>query len=225
MRVFSLILYLALVGYQSGYAQVFTFGPKVGANFSSLNFEKFDVRKGVADSTFHLVTKDAKLGLVAGIFLRFSSKNIYVQPEILYSQDRTSFDLSRKFNLDSTIIETQQIQFNKLDIPVLLGVKFAKVARVNAGIVATYIIGKDVENLSSAYKYVTKLSTSDLTWSWQAGMGLDLGKRMTIDLKYEGNIGTNENIVEVFGQNIALTQRKNTVQLTMGIALIKFKND
>jgi opacity protein-like surface antigen len=215
----SIILILSI---EKSFSQGFTFGPKVGANFSSLNFNQTQLRLGVADTTFNYITKDAKMGLVAGVFFRVSSKKFFVQPEILFAQDRTSFDISR-ISLD-TLVQTQQIQFNKIDIPINVGYKFAKVVRVQGGVVGTYILSKDVENLSAAYQYVTKLSTSDLTWSWQAGLGLDLGKRMTVDLKYEGNIGTTENTIQVLGQNIGLTQRKNTLQLTIGVALIPFKS-
>jgi opacity protein-like surface antigen len=221
MKSLFLTILVIAASLQKSKAQTFTLGPKIGANFSSLNFNQSQLRLGVADTTFHYITKDAKMGLVAGVFFRISGEKFYVQPEILFAQDRTSFDISR-MSLD-TLVQTQQIQFNKIDIPINIGYKFAKVVRVQGGVVGTYILSKDVENLSAAYQYVTKLSTSDLTWSWQAGLGLDLGKRMTVDLKYEGNIGTTENTIQVLGQSIGLTQRKNTLQLTIGVALIPFK--
>ncbi len=204
-----------LLSYSTMQSQVFTFGPRLGVNFSSLNFDKsFDVN-GVS---YRIKTKDAKIGLVTGAFFRFKVKNFLLMPEVLFVQDRANFTF---FNsLDS---EVQQIQFNRIDFPVSLGYRFGKSLRLSAGIVGGVILKNDIEGLTSTVKYVSKLSTSDLMWNWQMGIGFDIRKRVTVDFKYEGNFGVYQNNMEFLGQNVQFAQRKNTIQITLGIALIPFK--
>jgi hypothetical protein len=196
-------------------AQKFTLGPKFGINFSSLNF---DQRFVIKDTTFHYVTKDAKLGFVGGLWFRISPGTFFIQPEILFAQDRTTFNFSN--SIDTILGE---MKYNKIDIPLNIGVKFAKMVRFNAAIVGSYILDRDIENLKDAYYQVRKLSTSDMNWSWNCGLGFDIKKRLTFDIKYEGNLGNYSNSISVLGNEIPITQRKNTVQLTLGIALIPFK--
>ncbi len=197
------------------HSQVFTFGPMLGVNFSSINFDQsFDV-SGVP---YRIKTKDAKIGLVTGAFFRFKVKNFLLMPEVIFVQDRANFTFYN--SLDS---EVQQIQFNRIDIPVSLGYKFGKSLRLSAGIVGGIILKNDIEGLTSKVKYVSKLSTSDLMWNWQMGLGFDIRKRVTVDFKYEGNFGVYQNNLEFLGENIQFAQRKNTVQITLGIALIPFK--
>jgi hypothetical protein len=198
-------------------AQTFTFGPKVGVNFSSINFDR---QASFLDTGFRLVTQDAKFGLVGGLFIRLKFKNIYFQPEALFAQERTSFKLTSNFD---EIGEIKEVQFNKLDIPINIGIKMGKALRIQGGIVASYVYGPQINQSTQNFKYLTKFSTAETQWSYKLGLGLDIRRRATVDISYEGNMGLNNASLNLAGNPIVLSSRKNNIQFTLGIALIPFK--
>lgn len=198
-------------------AQTFTFGPKVGVNFSSINF---DQRANILDTTFRYVTQDAKFGLVGGLFFRLKYKKVYFQPEVFIAQERTSFSLTNNFD---TLGESKEVQFNKLDFPINIGIKLGKTIRIQGGIVASYVYGPQINQPTQNFKYLTKISTADMQWSYKLGVGLDIRKRATLDINYEGNMGLNNSTLNFAGNPVVLSSRKNNIQLTFGIALIPFK--
>lgn len=215
MRLFS--FFILLLFYSNTQAQTFTLGPKVGVNFSSINF---DQKTSIADTSFRYLTQDAKFGLVGGLFFRLKYKKVYFQPEILLAQERTSFNLSTNFD---SLGETKEIQFNKIDFPLNFGVKLGKTVRLQAGVVGSYIFSPSINNPKQVFKYATKISTADMQWSYKLGFGFDIRKRATLDINYEGNAGLHHSELNLSGTPFVLDTRKNNIQLTFGIALIPFK--
>lgn len=215
MKLFLTITFVCLGALLK--AQPFTFGPKVGVNFSSINF---DQRANFLDTSFRYVTQDAKFGLIGGLFIRIKYKNVYFQPEALFAQERTSFKLNSNFD---EIGEIKEVQFNKLDIPINIGIKMGKAVRIQGGIVASYVHGSQINQSTQNFKYLTKISTADMQWSYKLGLGLDIRKRATIDISYEGNVGVNNTSLNLLGNPLVLSSRKNNIQFTLGIALIPFK--
>ena len=198
-------------------AQVFTLGPKVGLNFSSINFNQ---KIQIADTTFNLLTQDAKFGLNGGFFLRFKSKKIYVQPEALFSQHRTSFKVFSNFD---SVGEIKEIQYVKLDVPLNIGIKLGKTFRLNGGIVGSYIMSSFVRNEKDVVKYALSITQSNLQWTYLLGIGFDIKKHITIDFKYEGNIGSHISSSTFLGSPSEISSRINNFQLNFGFALIPFK--
>lgn len=198
-------------------AQTFTFGPKGGINFASSNFNH---RIAASDTVFHLQTQDAKFGLDGGVFFRFKVKKFYVQPEVLVSQQRSSFSVTSNYD---TIGESKEIQYLKYDFPLNIGVKFGRTFRLNGGIVGSYIFSSFIKNLKNSAIYAVNLHSNNTQWAYQLGLGFDIRKTVTIDIKYEGNIAEHNATIDVSSVTSPFRTRSNNVQLNFGIALIPFK--
>lgn len=173
----------------------FQIGIKGGVNLSQLKFGEFVTTRlnpngSPAVSVNGQVIRDnlresldSRTGTSFGIYTRFG-KNIYIQPELLYSTKAGSFDIVRP---DGTT--TVKVTTTSFDVPILLGLKGGPL-RVVAGPVVSFKIG-DNQNLRDALNQYRTGSLND-AWAkayygYQLGAGLDLG-RFGIDIRREGSI-------------------------------------
>ena len=173
----------------------FQIGIKGGVNLSQLKFGEFvttrlNANGSPAVSVSGQVIRDnlresldSKTGTSFGIYTRFG-KNLYIQPELLYSTKAGSFDIVRP---DGT--QTVHVTTTSFDVPILLGLKGGPL-RVVAGPVLSFKVG-DNQNLRDALNQYRAGSLND-AWAkayygYQLGAGLDLG-RLGIDVRREGSI-------------------------------------
>lgn len=189
---------MALLMINISYGQ-FTLGPRVGLSSSSVDFDPFtvggeSVSSGTATAGFH-----------AGVFSRITLGFLYIQPEALFTQSGGEIELS-----DNGVSDIREIEFNKLDFPVMVGTKFLKLFRVQAGPTLSMLLDADVkgieEDIKSGYE--------DATIGYQAGIGIDLWN-LVIDVKYEGNLSTFGD--ELFG--FPTDQHNNQWIASVGIKL------
>ncbi len=157
------------------HASFFSMGPRVGVSTFRVNVNAAPGNTALAG----LQLKD-RWGYHLGAFTRFDLLLCYVQPEILFTGS------GAKFKNNNKVIE---LSYAKLDIPIMLGLSFFKVLRVQLGPVFSGLLRaregeKDV-----------KEHYSSITTGWQAGLGVDIWK-VGIDLKYEGSLSK-------FGDKIA----------------------
>jgi hypothetical protein len=176
----------------------FSFGLKLGANFSKLS------------SNIDTISSSMTPGFQVGAFVRVG-KRFYVQPEAYYtlaggklSGDTT--DWNQKFTVGS------------LDIPVLVGFKIlnAKIVnlRILAGPMVSFITNSKVTNESTA-----PFSTSDLNtvnWAIQAGAGVDV-LFLTFDVRYQW--GLNDIIKTAGSTGTPVNSKLNTWVLSLGFKL------
>lgn len=203
--------------YTSLNAQVFTLGPTFGINFSSINFSTSF--KNI-DTNYQVFTQDAKFGLNGGAFFRIKPKNLFIQPAVLLSQERTSFKLISNFD---TVGELKEIQYLKLDFPVNIGLKLGKTFRIQGGVVGSYQLSTFVRNAKTSVKYNPALLTTNARWAYQLGIGFDIKKHITLDLKYEGNFSPHDLTIQFNNTPRSLTSHINNIQFNFGFALIPFK--
>lgn len=210
------VLFFILV-YTSLHAQVFTLGPTAGINFSSINFS---TAFSNIDTNYQIFTQDAKFGLNGGAFFRIKPKNIFIQPAVLLSQERTTFKVSSNFD---TIGESKEIQYLKLDFPINIGLKLGKTFRIQGGIVGSYQLSSFVRKIKSNTKYNPELLSTNARWAYQLGIGFDIKKHITLDIKYEGNISPHDLTINFNNAPIKLGSHINNIQFNFGFALIPFK--
>lgn len=161
------------------YAQ-FTLGPRFGLSSSELDFS---TTSGVDET---ISPGGSTVGFHAGVFTRVTLGSLYIQPEALFTQS------GGEIRLDGFADDIREIEFNKLDIPVMVGMKFARFLRVQAGPTLSILLDAEAEGLSEDIKS----GYSDATLGYQAGVGVDLWN-LVLDLKYEGNLSTFGD--EIFG--------------------------
>jgi hypothetical protein len=169
------------------YAQ-FNFGPKVGISSSELHFSK---TSGIDES---ISPAGSTVGFHAGVFGRVNLGGLYIQPEALFTQS------GGEVRLEGFVDDLREVEFNKLDIPVMVGMKFARLLRVQAGPTLSILLNAEVEGLDEDIKSGYK----DATIGYQAVVGVDLWN-LIVDLKYEGNLSDFGN--EIFGYQ---TDQRNT---------------
>jgi hypothetical protein len=198
-------------------AQVFTLGPTFGINFASINFSTSFIN---SDTNYQIATQDAKFGLNGGMFMRIKPKNIFIQPAVLFSQERTSFKLLSNFD---TLGEQKEIQYVKLDIPVNIGIKLGKTFRIQGGMVGSYLLSTFIKNSKANSKYNPELLVTNARWAYQLGIGFDIKKRITFDLKYEGNFSPHDMTINFNNTTRKFNSHINNIQFNLGFALIPFK--
>ena len=186
--------------------------------FSQINF---GIKAGAATTTvptYDLSTganniealKDAAWGFQAGVFLRLSLLGIYLQPEVVFASNTYEYNVTQGTNPTELVKQT----FNRLDVPVLLGIKLGPL-RINAGPAAAVQIGTpkalvDDPDFESLYK--------GATFGYQAGIGFDLFKKLTIDARYGGSLSEKfGDAVTIGGQTFALDQRQPSFIVSLGL--------
>ena len=144
--------------------------------------------------------KDSEFGWHAGLFVRAKLGPVFIQPEALFAS--TTFDYNvTTASSPETLMEQK---FDRLLIPILVGIKLGPV-RFDLGPAASIMIGSpqaliDDPDFEDMYK-------SSL-WGYEAGIGIDLLKRLTFDIRYAGSLG------EAFGDSVTLGSQ--TFQLDYG---------
>ncbi|MGF7215034.1 hypothetical protein GGR92_001174 [Spirosoma lacussanchae] len=219
LLIATLTLLPALTFAQGG----FQIGVKGGVNLSKLSFGPFvktttnsngSPSVNVDGQTFRNSISDSyksRTGTSFGIYTRFG-KNLFLQPEVLYSTRSGQFDVIRNGQSETVTIKT-----TSFDIPVLIGIKGGPL-RVVAGPVVSLRID-DNQRLGEAIQQYTSGTLND-AWSkayygYQVGGGLDLGS-LGIDVRYEGNLS---DVAEINDASGKFNQRFKSWQVTLAYKL------
>ncbi|MCJ7449421.1 MAG: PorT family protein [Bacteroidales bacterium] len=186
------------------------FGLKAGLSTTSITME--DVKTIASGGTSYTVEKlkGANYGFHGGVFVRLNISKLYIQPELLFSNRSNEYTVTNLASVTDSIVKQK---FNKLDIPVMVGVKFGPL-RLNAGPSASLLINSPADLIKDPD---FKTMYSRMTFGYQAGIGLDLLKKLTIDLRYEGSLKKYQNQIEnLVGTSVALDDRPNAFLLSIG---------
>ena len=198
-------------------AQSFSWGPKIGIAVPSIKVSDVqDVNSG-AQALSLLEDVNGKVSGHIGVFARISLLGFYIQPELLVSSSKSevSFNIpTDNFNLESVMGE---VKLNKLDIPVLIGKRFLKVLRVNAGPVFTLPLNEDIsfKNLTTNIEDV-KTNYKSATIGAQIGAGLDL-TFLTVDVRYELALQSLSEGISIGNSEFAADQRVNQFLIAIGV--------
>jgi len=205
--VFSIFIVLPAI------SQV-NFGLKLGLNTTSVTMD--DLNTITSAGTMYTVEKlkGANFGIHGGLFVRLKISKLYIQPELLLSTRTNEYTVTNITNLthplDSTVIQ----KFTKLDIPVMIGFKLGPL-RLNAGPSASLLLNSPADLIKDP-KF--KTIYSNLTFGYQAGVGIDLLNKLTIDLRYEGSLQKYQNKIEnAVGVPVTLDDRPNAFLVSVGM--------
>jgi hypothetical protein len=187
------------------------FGIKAGVSTTSLSMESLKtINSGTTSYTVEAL-KGANYGFHGGAFVRLSVLLIYLQPELLLSMRTNEYTVKNVQTSASTIVKQN---FNKLDIPVMLGLKLGPL-RLNAGPAASLLINSPKALIDNPdYKNMY----SRMTIGYQAGLGLDILKTLTLDVRYEGSLKKYQNQIETkTGTTFNLDDRANAFLFSVGL--------
>ncbi|MDF1559321.1 MAG: porin family protein [Bacteroidales bacterium] len=199
-----IVIILALVLAAPLFSQV-KFGVKAGAS-TDFTFTN-QTLDGVNFEVVLQNAKTAEWGFQGGVFMRASFAGFYVQPEILLATATNSVSYEDVEEGGGPVIYNQK--FNKLNIPVLLGFKVGPM-RLNAGPAAAIMLSDPKEIIDGAtYKRAT--------FGYQAGVGIDLFKKLTLDVRYEGNLNQFGDEITIMGETFQLDDRTGAMLLHVGL--------
>ncbi|MCH7411288.1 PorT family protein [Belliella sp. DSM 111904] len=149
------------------YAQDFSIGPKFGVSQANIKVNGDGYQSG-----------DDRLGYHVGAFIRMGGASIFIQPEFLYTNTGGVI-------IDEANNATVETNFNRLDIPLMMGFKLARFFRVQAGPIASIILDQSFNDNPIAATQSIEYRNS--TIGYQAGIGLDIGN-LILDAKYESSL-------------------------------------
>lgn len=176
-------------------AQEFSIGPKVGASQANISVNGDFFAPGDNVTGYHV-----------GLFVRMGGSSIFVQPEFLFTNTGGTI-----IQTSNTSIRTINADFNRFDIPLMMGFKLANFFRVQAGPIASVLLDYTIED---AAQNALDVDYSNSTIGYQAGVGLDVGN-LILDFKYENSLGKISRSVAGFETD----QRQNQLIISAGFRL------
>jgi hypothetical protein len=178
MKKFILII-IAVVVVHTAQAQFFQIGLKGGISSSKMQVSEL---LSIDNNEFNYKTGSAKLGWHVGLYTRLKISKFYIQPELLFSSTGGEIEVTGQ---GISTPELAEIDLNKLDVPVMAGFFLTKSFRIFVGPTFSYLISENIKGTELISDI--RQNYNNATIGYQAGLGLDIS-RLTIDLKYEGNL-------------------------------------
>jgi opacity protein-like surface antigen len=177
MKKYLLIL-AAVVITQSAQAQFFQIGLKGGVSSSKTQVAE------LFNNEINYNTGSAKLGWHLGLYTRIKISKFYIQPELLFSSTGGEIEITGQ---GISTPQLAEIDLNKLDVPVMAGFFLGKSFRIFVGPTFSYLISEEIKGTELISDI--RQNYNQATIGYQAGLGFDIS-RLTIDLKYEGNLSS-----------------------------------
>ncbi|MFT5146760.1 MAG: hypothetical protein ACI9H1_001485 [Polaribacter sp.] len=201
MKKVFLMMSLAFACSQTSSAQL-DFGVKAGLNYNSESIQS------VSEDVF--TGAESKTGYHAGVWLRFKLPIIgfYLRPEIVY----TNLENELLYKIRETApSQTTSYNFQKIDIPVLIGKKFFGIGNVFAGPSFQYILNSDF-----SLNDISEVDTDGFSVGLQFGAGIELGN-LGIDVRWERGLNTIEStFLNALSERVTFDTRVN--QIIIGLS-------
>ena len=212
-------------------------GPKVGYQTAKLSYDKADIKAGFSNH------------FTAGLFGRVTIGRVYVQPEVLYFKTSNIFDVTvagtgqdNIFELPTGAEANLTLNSMNLQVPLMVGFNVIDLdvvkLRAQVGPTANFTLKSrtvaDYQvNIDGQYQEVQKevnenddFDPSEIAWGVQAGLGVDVLKRITLDVNYNFGLtkvfnALNETTLgETFDFGNIDNTRQNMFMVTVGIKLL-----
>ena len=211
-------------------------GPKVGYQTARLSYDKADIREGFANH------------FTVGLFGRVTIGRVYVQPEVLYFKTSNVFDANvvgvesnNLFNLPTGANVNLTLNQMNLQVPVMIGLNVIDLdiltLRAQVGPTANFVLQSktvyDQTYTLDGQQYPLDNATTDedfdptsIAWGLQAGLGLDVLKRITLDINYNFGLShmfenlNNTPLGETFDFSNIDHTRQNMFMVTVGIKFL-----
>ena len=165
-------------------------GIKAGFQTAKLSYEKANIKSDFANH------------FTVGLFGRVSSGRLYVQPEVLYFKTSNVFSATVTPEDNGNLIEDAHVNLTlnqmNLQVPVMIGIKVIDLdlitLRAQAGPTANFVL-KSQTLFDKTYSLNGDQPEEDtntdeefdpksIAWGVQAGIGVDVMKRFTLDINY-----------------------------------------
>lgn len=212
-RLIILLILIAPITFVTN-AQI-KFGMKAGVTSTSIKVN--DIIDVTNESEFDKLVvkgKDSKVGFQGGIFARITIAKIYVQPELLFTSTSGEVEVTSLQGGTEVVSKVREQKFRQIDFPIMLGYK-AGPLRLQAGPVGTIMLSSDPA-LDMFNTVDVEEEFNGATWGYQVGIGFDLFKKITVDVKYEGNLSKLADGVKIGDQTMDFDSRNSQIVATLG---------
>jgi opacity protein-like surface antigen len=187
------------------------FGLKAGLSSTSITMDEI---KSVSSGTHEYTLEEIEgmnYGFHGGLFVRLKISKLLIQPEFLFSTRTNEYKITDVLTTDVNDVKQK---FSKIDIPVMVGVKLGP-ARINAGPVGSFLINTPEELIDDPD---IEAIYGRMSFGYQAGVGVDIINKLTVDLRYEGSLKKYQTQIEnAAGTSINLDDRPNAILLSLGL--------
>ena len=209
----------------------FSIGPKIGYQTSKLSYKGADIKNEFSNH------------FTVGIFGRVTIGRLYVQPELLYFKasnifnvDFTGTNSDNLFNIPSGADVSITLNQMNLQVPVMVGVNIIDIGvftlRVQAGPTANFLLGSKTlvdykingnSEPQQAANNDQKFDPKKISWGMQAGLGIDVLKRLTLDINYNFGLSkvfdnlNNTALGQTFDFSNIDNTKLNTFMVTVGV--------
>jgi len=209
MKKILLIISIAIFSIVYGYSQI-SFGPVAGICMSKAKVDEVFVVNGQEVS---INNEESTFGFKIGAFARFQISSLYLQPSLMFTHSGGKISIENSdFGED-----IRTLRYNKLDLPILIGRDVFKFLRVEAGPVFSLLLSDDARDVDVAAQVNNNYNNSVL--GYQVGAGFDLGDKIYVDLKYEGNLSSLGETVTISGSEFDTDIRNPMWVFTVGYNL------
>jgi hypothetical protein len=204
MKTRNLVLLLAILLSLTVNAQI-KIGIRAGINSSTVK---------LTDNTFDGYTLEygkGQYGYHFGVISRLKLAKFFLQPELLYTIAKTDLAYINTSDPNNPVTSTGRQNFNKIDIPVIVGYKVA-IFKLEVGPVLTFMINSKSDLLDQ--KKIEQ-NFKGATVGYQAGIGVELSS-LLLDVKYEGNLSMLGESMNVDGTTVNFDQRMSQFIFSIG---------
>ena len=218
-KLFLSVLLLALsIGVS---AQSFSWGAKVNVGSPNLkikDIQNLENNENVENIAKLLDDTDAVLTYQLGIFtdsclLEFT----FSQKPCLALLKLMTFENIIDVNGNTANNVVGEMKLNKLDVPVMIGKRFMKILRINAGPVFSYILSQNIDQSGGKEAWnEINAEYKNATVGLQYGIGVDIAM-INIDLRVEKGFQAISENLTIGETSFAADQRLEQIMLSVGI--------
>lgn len=186
---------------------------------AGLNFSFFSSNEIQSDDRMIEVLSDSYTGFHIGGIGYVTLFNVFLQPELLYTQTGQEISVVKLNNQDNmpdpggSVFFTNR--FHNISIPLAVGMEFGP-ARVGIGPVATFLVNSSIADDELLEGVDFSYDTASL--GYQALAGIKLGS-LILDLKYEGGFSKFGDGISFSGQRFDFQTSKRQFLISLGILL------
>lgn len=210
LLIFAFILSVSIVAS----AQI-KFGAKIGLTSTSISAsEVITVSDQTEFDQLVVKGKNSKVGFQGGVFTRITILKLYIQPELLFTSTSGEVEIEAIGGVQDGVKEIRQQEFRQIDFPIMIGYK-AGPLRLQGGPVGTIMLSSDPA-LDMFDNVDVKEEFNGATWGYQVGIGFDLFKKLTVDIKYEGSLSNLGDGVKIGNESFNFDSRNSQFIASIG---------
>jgi hypothetical protein len=204
---------LLLIGAQAGLqAQDLMFGPRIGFGFNTdMRSSELIIRNSDDLDAMKLSLQNAQPEAQLGVFGRLGLGPIFIQPEVLFTTTANDYTVQNLLDGERGIFRERVYH---LAMPVMGGLKFGWF-RVQAGPVYRVHLASSSE-LTQIDGLRRSFQQSSL--GLQAGLGLDLGQKVALDVRYEAPLNRDDDEISFLGRSHELSSFGGQIVTSLGIS-------